>query len=153
MGFFSFSLFFIYIWWPEDNFLTSRPDWQKQTRSVAGFHLKRAWSQIVFIGRSPRLAAVSLGQSPCTRVDKAGENSNASEHLQLHQTSPILPPTPQFSWLSIVSNKRAWHFELEAVMDRFWGQKPLPVYWFHPSPVQLQAWIDSSKLCEDLKHY
>lgn len=113
------------------------------------FLKKKVWSEIVFTWIRPSLAAVYPAKPPRTRWTKPVKTADASEHLQLHQTSPILPPTPQFSWLSIVFNKRPWHFELEAVMDRFWGQKPLPVSWFHPSPVQLQAWIDSWKSCED----
>lgn len=136
---------------------TAEPSWQiskkepdqRQSFDLFIFEKKSVWSEIVFTWIRPRLAAVYPAKPQRTRWTKPVKTADASEHLQLHQTSPILPPTPQFSWLSIVFNKRPWHFELEAVMDRFWGQKPLPVSWFHPSPVQLQAWIDSWKSCED----
>lgn len=92
-----------------------------ENRLVASFPLKKRMRGINL------MMVVFQGESACTRVTKVVKSTNTSKHLQLHQTNPILPPTPQFSWLSIVCNKRTWHFELEAVMDRFWGQRPLPV--------------------------
>lgn len=132
-----------------DRYVKKKKD-QRQAFDSFIFEQERSVrSEIVFTWIRPRLAAVYPAKPPRTRWTKPVKTADASEHLQLHQTSPILPPTPQFSWLPIVFNKRPWHFELEAVMDRFWGQKPLPVSWFHPGPVQLQAWIDSWKSCED----